>query len=640
MDPTRYIMEVPKNYKPYIYLPKRLLQDFLREKHIINLSNYQPSPEEIEILALDLNFITDQVTPQKDSEIDLSKFINKLNTQIHFSNSTSQTRKGYINRLFNEPWEAPHQSWQTDKNVSYCLDQLRDALTSQTNNNNLPEPLAKALKNLQQNLGFYICKADKGGATVLWPRDQYHREALRQLNDQETYEEIPASLKSATINSLTKLKDELAEWLHHLKLITKREKETIIDTETKFPCIYFLPKIHKKENETSKTFPGRPIVATFNCALHWIDKYLTEVTNPIHKEIPNTLLDTTDLINKLPTDRTSTDQKLLSADVDALYPSIDWEGGIRAATEIFTMNRPKLASEALANNKLPPPTPYVFKTLLKAILENSYIEFQGHSIFHQIKGTAMGMCISVFLARSYMYFTCLPLLQNPPEHLEMFEVYIDDIFIITTGTKEQINEMFSTISNEHISYTHSEPDTCCEMLDLTIHITEDGFITKPFTKPTSSPFYLHAKSMHSKATIQSIPYSQFLRLRRNATYTKDFLEPAKKLMRTLKLRGYPTKALKTSYDKALLLPRMDLLIKHPQKRSFASKTKLILQFNNGTNWSKVSSCLTRFHKAVTNHYSGQDTLITLAKIQPAIVYKNMKSIGATFSPSYKIGDQQ
>ena len=638
MDPTRYIMELPKNYKPHIYLPKGLLVNFLKEKHIINKSSYQPSPEEIEILALDLNFITEQVTLQKDSETDLFKFINKLNTQIHFSNQTSQNQKGYINRLFNEPWEAPSQSWQRDKNVSYYLDQLMDSLTSHKNRSSLPEPLSKALKNLQANPEFYVCKADKGGATVLWPREEYHREALRQLNDKETYKEIPANMKPATINSLTKLKNELAEWLYHLKLITNREREMKLCAETKFPCIYFLPKIHKKENETSNTFPGRPIVATFNCALHWIDKYLTEVTNPIHKEIPNTLLDTTDLINKLPTDRTSTDQKVLSADVDALYPSIDWEGGIRSATEIFTMNRPKLANEALSMNKLPPPTPYVFKTLLKAILENSYIEFQGNSIFHQIKGTAMGMCISVFLARSYMYFTCLPLLKNPPEHLEMFEIYIDDIFIITTGTSEQINEMFSTISNKHISYTYSEPDTTCEMLDLTIHITVDGFITKPFTKPTSSPFYLHAKSMHSKATISSIPYSQFLRLRRNATYTKDFLGPANKLLKTLKLRGYPNKILNSSYEKAFLLPRIDLLTKRSQKGSFASKTKLILHFNNGTNWPKVSSCLNRLHRAITNHYFGQDTLITLAKIKPAIVYKNMKPIGAVFSPSYKIGE--
>jgi hypothetical protein len=639
MEPISYIVNVPKNYEPHIYRPKRLLEDFLKEKHILNKSRYQPSPEETEILALDLNFITGQATAIEDSENDLSKFINKLNTQIYFNNSTSQNLKGYINRLFNAPWEAPYQSWQTDKNICYHLDQLNDALTKQISNNNLPEPLILALESLQKNSAFYVCKADKGGATVLWPRDEYHREALRQLNDQETYREIPANMKLATIKSLTSLKNELAEWLNHLKLITNREKETIIDAETKFPCIYFLPKIHKKENEISRTFPGRPIVATFSCALHWIDKYLTEVTNPIHKEIPNTLLDTTDLINKLPTDRTSTDQKVLSADVDALYPSIDWEGGIYAATEIFTMNRPKLAEEALATNKLPPPTPYVFQTLLRAILENSYIEFQGQTIYHQTKGTAMGMCISVFLARSYMYFTCLPLLKNPPQHLEMFEIYIDDIFIISTGSIDQINDMFSKISNEHISYTYSAPDTTCEMLDLTIHITDDGIITKPFTKPTSSPFYLHAKSMHSRATIQSIPYSQFLRLRRNATHTKDFLAPAKKLMKTLKLRGYPAKILKASYDKAILLPRIDLLTKRSQKGSFGSKTKLIVHFNNGTNWPRVSSCLNRLHKEITNHYFGQDTLNTLAKIQPAVVYKNMKSIAATFSPSYKIGEE-
>jgi hypothetical protein len=110
-------------------------------------------------------------------------------------------------------------------------------------------------------------------------------------------------------------------------------------------------------------------------------------------------------------------------------------------------------------------------------------------------------------------------------------------------------------------------------------------------------------------------------------------------MKTLKLRGYPAKILKTSYDKAILLPRIDLLTKRLQKGSFGSKTKLIVHFNNSTNWPRVSSCLNRLHKEITNHYFGQDTLNTLAKIQPAIVYKNMKSIAATFSPSYKIGEK-
>jgi hypothetical protein len=37
---------------------------------------------------------------------------------------------------------------------------------------------------------WYVLKADKGGKTVIWGRDDYRKEALRQIQDTSTYEEL------------------------------------------------------------------------------------------------------------------------------------------------------------------------------------------------------------------------------------------------------------------------------------------------------------------------------------------------------------------------------------------------------------------------------------------------------------------
>ena len=40
------------------------------------------------------------------------------------------------------------------------------------------------------NNNLYILRADKGGKTVLWNKEEYRKEALRQLKDTDTYQEL------------------------------------------------------------------------------------------------------------------------------------------------------------------------------------------------------------------------------------------------------------------------------------------------------------------------------------------------------------------------------------------------------------------------------------------------------------------
>ena len=79
-------------------------------------------------------------------------------------------------------------------------------------------------------------------------------------------------------NKCVALDDLKSRWLGNLQFfghISVREQLLIEQSKSSIPAIYFLSKVHKALNPTSDTFPGRPIVATFDCHLHWLDKYIT-----------------------------------------------------------------------------------------------------------------------------------------------------------------------------------------------------------------------------------------------------------------------------------------------------------------------------------------------------------------------------
>lgn len=646
MDELQYISSLPRGYTPFLYRPKRILLKFLKEKHILNKSNYTPSPTEVEVLALDYGFIPNQNPAHSAVQNSITSYLEKMDRLNYFNHEDQATnnRRGYVSHLFNRPWIAPKTDWKSLPIINAALENLETALELQ-NEADFPSPLQNAWKSLSENQQIYVMKADKGGATVLWDRKEYCREAHRQLSNHDTYELIDQNNVDVVLSDLQVLKVKMANYLCHHNHITRREMSLITDAQSKIPAIYFLPKIHKTINAESGTFPGRPIVATFECHLHWLDKYLTEITNELHSEIPHSLIDTMDLLHKLQHFDTPLPNnfRLLSADVTNLYPSIRWTPGIAASTEIYSNLYPRLTSQAILRNRLMPPPPPLFAAILQAILENSYMHFLEKEIYHQKRGTAMGMCISVFFAKCYMSKLIQPVMNNPPLHLRMLKVFIDDCIIASTGKDSEILDLITSISNEDIQYTYQPPQATTNMLDLTVFICDGKICTKPFCKPTSKPFYLHAKSMHPRTMIQSIPGSQLLRLRRNSTNTKDFIPPARTLLKTLATRGYDKKMLSSAYEKVLLTPQLDLLNRGDSVNStsarFRESIKLIIPFNTNFHCGNIRKALTRVHEAISNHFlnlnNGAEDRNPLNKISSEIVFSNSQTLSTRFTSKYK-----
>ena len=101
----------------------------------------------------------------------------------------------------------------------------------------------------------------------------------------------------------------------------------------------------------------------------------------------------------------------------------------------------------------------------------------------------------------------------PPD---LYRRYIDNCVGATSSTREEPNQFITAVSSIHLvlKYTWEICDTSLAFLDIKASVEGNGLCTSVHYKPTDSHSYLLYSSSHSSHVKNSIPYSQFLRLRR------------------------------------------------------------------------------------------------------------------------------
>ena len=597
-----YITTIDPNYKP-VYYSKKQLKMMLRERTLVNFSSYTPSAAEIETLLVGPKTILRTKTDCKILEPLLAKATDRLARQIdlahYFANDdhvqTDRTRnththettikRGHLSDLVKSSWVPPPAHWR--KHARERLAALRSAKLKEKNNYT-PPCILKALGKLRSQEIAYVLPADKGGATVLINREEYIKEALHQLGDRRNYLPLSRRAFHKQIRKLDSRAKFLAIGLHRRGFITDAEFRAMIKHKPEGTMIYFLIKIHKKPDPTRGTMPGRPIAAAFNSPLRYLDKYLANIFSYILPLMPGSLIDTTHLISKLPSGTIPPNSIIVTADVNALYPSIPIAAGIEASVDFYVEKLPYLT--ALFDEKgLPPPPPSNFvREILDLILRGSLINFQNNRFYRQINGTAMGISISVYFANCYMYSLTKNVINNPPKGILLFERFIDDIIVIADNPDpETLTNLFQSISNEHITYTVDKPGRTCNFLDLTIELNDNnGIETVTFFKPTSTFSFVHSKSDHPAHCLASLPVSQLTRLRRNTTDPDRFPKIANNLARAFLIRDYKPSRLEIQKQRIIKKTQAQLIVRSLKNRSI-STLRFIFPYSGDIDMSHI-----------------------------------------------------
>ncbi len=243
---------------------------------------------------------------------------------------------------------------------------------------------------------------------------------------------------------------------------------------------YTIPKIHKQHH------PGCPIISANECPTEKISRYVDHFLNPLAKQVPTYIKDTThllDILRKL--NHVSPNSILVTADVSALYTSIPHIEGLAAIREALSTRAKQF-----------PPTETIVE-LARLILTNNVFEFNG-KYYKQIQGTAMGTKMAPSYAILFMSHLEEALL-NHPDRPTTYYRYSDDCLLVFNKGEDSMHSFMTHLNSYHptIKFTYEHSPSSINCLDVTITKGPDGKLsTDLFMKATDAHSYLYYSSCH------------------------------------------------------------------------------------------------------------------------------------------------
>lgn len=610
---------------------------------VLNDAGISLSEDEKKALSLGLKFIPSH-NASYNLEKDLQVLRRNINLKLYWSKQKQQNFcNSYVSKILRSVWNPPESLLESNTLWNRFSLDLKSLWESSIDKSNVPRSVLRAWKGLQGNKDVYVLKADKGGRTIILKRKDYKTEAMRQLSDTSTYQALGREEALSIYESLGKVKREIVILLESKGNITPSEKNRILEEKTKIPPIYFLPKIHKEKRADTGTFPGRPITAAVGSIFKTLDEFLAYTTAPLLKAIPGSLIDTAALLRDLAAINNLPENTILfSADVENLYPSIPWEEGIASATKFYSQNFHLLIKVAEKEGLLPPPEPYIFRRILNLILENNIFHFQNETWYRQKKGTAMGCSMSVFLANTFMYERTRSLIKNPPDGLRYLGRYIDDIVGIWTGKSQEIVNLFNDTIDENIKLTFVIGGHKLEALDITLELDNGKIETVLYRKPTDGNQFVPWDSYHPINLKKSIPYAQFLRIKRNCSREEDYEIEAKDLFTRFSERGYPFAVINNAYQKAALIERSKLLMNETIKKKDEEQLTFVVDYQEGSD-RETRKILKDFYIKLMKSPLIQELfeygISPLPFMPPRVATRVAKALGDNLGPIFKKGEQ-
>ena len=109
---------------------------------------------------------------------------------------------------------------------------------------------------------------------------------------------------------------------------------------------------------------------------------------------------------------------------------------------------------------------------------------------------------------------------------ELYSRYIDDCIGAISSSREELDHFITSVNSFHpaLKYTWEISETSLAFLDIKVSISGNVLCTSVHYEPTDSHSYLLYSSSHPSHVKNSIPYSQFLRLRRLCSDDSNFFQ--------------------------------------------------------------------------------------------------------------------
>ena len=199
--------------------------------------------------------------------------------------------------------------------------------------------------------------------------------------------------------------------------------------------------------------------------------------------------------------------------------------------------------------------------LAELVLTLNCFSFAGN-YYKQINGVAMGTRMGPSYANLFVGYVEHQFFNqyNGPKP-ELYGRYIDDCIGAISSSREELDQFITSVNSFHpaLKYTWEISETSLAFLDIKVSIRGNVLCTSVHYKPTDSHSYLLYSSSHPSHVKNSIPYSQFLRLRRLCSDDSDFSSKSEEMCQFFEKRGYPVSVVKAGHHRAQQFDRQSSL---------------------------------------------------------------------------------
>jgi hypothetical protein len=271
---------------------------------IHNLARIILSTHEKYVLNLGMKFCPVPQSPKAvEYEMAMNELRRKLLLKAYFMNEdTDDVAASPVDTLqavkaFQEKLKTPSK-WVPQRHQCHPIlynfteelyEKLKNTHTHHSSFQNLNKHQRKALKKLQNRHDIVIKQSDKGGGVCILTSEQYEKEALRQLENKEHYQEVPPEMMTIIKN---RIQDAIKTYT--LTGALKPKTANLLPVSNSVPGrFYLLPKIHKDQDNP----PGRPIVSSNQHPTENLSLFVDEHLKAHVQDIPSYVKDSSHFID-------------------------------------------------------------------------------------------------------------------------------------------------------------------------------------------------------------------------------------------------------------------------------------------------------------------------------------------------------
>ena len=582
-------------------MKNNLKQIGVAQKLVHNLSGKAIPIGALNCLALGSKFIP---VPKTDTDI-LAKSIKTFKRTIRLRHIFQDEEENVIPQYWiPSTWDPSYLYNRMD--IETMLTILEHSIH---NNNSITQPNINSSDIIEYNKllkskDILVILADKNLGYAVVTKSWYISRCLEHLNS-DSYTNVTEEYYKGANGKTTEqllcdsLFDLVENYQHHLD---KDEIKWIIQPpkEQWMPMrFYITAKVHKKPVK------GRPIVPSMTWMTFHLSEWIANQLNPLIPATQWVLKDSYDLLDTLKqlnlTELPNT-MRVASADVDALYPSMDIKTGLQLTKQFI--------EELDWENK------HRRDFLIKAmefVLTKGYITFQ-EQIYQQTNGAAMGSPMIPPYANIFMYQLEKNIVQKHTASgsLILFKRFIDDVFIITKDS--DISEIQGELNTMRpfIKLTWTPPAKHCNFLDLIISIKNGKIHTNVYQKQLNTYAYLPFHSYHTTAQKKGFIKGEAIRYARICTSEVDFKLMVKLFTLRLQRRGYPLSFINKALGQVQHKDRHKYVVSNNGRNNKKAIPLLFkTEYNPAVSHSNVRTALNQFTA----------NILKLASIHPSISQK-------------------